>query len=96
MSTPAKVHLTIDTLALAGFEPQQRSAIVAALQAELGRHFAQPENLAAFTSSRSLAGVSTKPFTLPAGATPRQIATQTARQMMHGLTASSGSGNRSR
>ena len=96
MSSSGKVHVTIDTLALAGFDPQQRRAIVTALQAELSRHFAQPEHLAALTSSRSLAGLKIPPFTLPADATPQQVAAQSSKRLIHGLTGVSTRGTRSR
>ena len=96
MSAPGKVHLTIDTLALAGFDPRQHQAIVAALQAELRRHFAHPEHLAALGSSRSLAGLRMPPFTLPADATAGQVAAQSAQRLVHGLTGVSTAGTRSR
>jgi hypothetical protein len=96
MSSPTKVYVTIDTLALAGFDSRQRQAIVAALQAELSRHFARPETLAALGSSRSLAALRLPPFTLPAGATPRQVAALSSQRLIHGLTGVSTAGTSSR
>lgn len=96
MSSPGKVYVTIDTLALAGFDPRQRNAIVAALQAELSRHFAQPEHLAGLTSTRSVASLRLPPFTLAAGATPRQVAAQSSQRLIHGLTGVSTAGTSSR
>jgi hypothetical protein len=96
MSIAPKVHITIDRLVLNGFEPQQRHALVTALQAELSRQFSRPEHLAALNADRSLANLKLQPFALPAGATPRQIASQSSHQLMHGLTGAHSTGTKAR
>jgi hypothetical protein len=86
MNRRPKVHVTIDTLALGGFDAQQRSVLVAALQAELGRQLAEPETFAALQSGRSLAGIKVEPFTLKPGGTAEQIGVQSSQQLVRSLT----------
>lgn len=86
MNRRPQVHLTIDTLALAGFDARQRSALVAALQAELSRQLAEPETFAALQAGRSLAGLKAEPFTLKPGSGATQIAAQSSQQLVRSLT----------
>jgi len=85
MNAPAKLHLTIDTLALAGFAPHERDAIAAALRAELTRRFAAPDALAAFDADRMLPGARAAPFALGGGG-PRQIGAQAAQALVQTVT----------
>jgi len=86
MNRRPQLHVTIDTLALAGFDAQQRSALVAALQAELGRQFAEPEVFAALQSGRSLARLKTEPFSLKPGDGAARIGAQSSQQLVRSLT----------
>lgn len=88
MSRSPRVHVTIDTLALAGFDARQRAALVAALQAELGRQLADPATFAALQSGRSLSGLKPDPFTLEPGAGAARIGTQSSQQLVRSLTGS--------
>ena len=85
MNRRPQVHLTIDTLALPGFDARQRAALVAALQSELARQLAHPDTHAALRSSRSLASLKLPPLNLAAGADARQIAAQSTRALVQGL-----------
>lgn len=86
MSRRPQVHLTIDTLALAGFDAAQRKALVSSLQAELSRQLADPEAFAALQTGRSLAGLKAEPFTLKPGGGTKQVATQSSQMLVRSLT----------
>lgn len=47
-----RIHLTIDRLALSGFDPAQRSALIEGLQSELTRIFGNPETRSGLKHSR--------------------------------------------
>jgi hypothetical protein len=64
------------------------------LHAELTRHFSAAETLAALSSSRSLAGIRTPSFALPAAAGPREIAAHSSQQLINGLTGRTASSSR--
>jgi hypothetical protein len=92
MSEPAprRINVTIDRLALRGFTPEQREAIVAGLQAELRQHFSElPDH--ALLRNRSMAALRADP--IPPQAQPRRIGRAAARQIAAGLHAAKGAGH---
>ncbi|HEX4004733.1 MAG TPA: hypothetical protein VHX60_01030 [Acidobacteriaceae bacterium] len=48
----SRIHVTIDRVALAGFEPTERAALVEGLKTELSRILADPTTRAAWARSR--------------------------------------------
>ena len=84
MSRAAKVHLTIDTLALAGFAPHERDVIAASLQAELARRFAAPGALDALAANRALSGVRAQPFAL--GGSAQRTGAAAAQALVQSVT----------
>ena len=82
---PRALDLRIEELVLHGFRPEDRQRIVAALNQELTRAFAEqgiPERLLAGGDIDRLDAGS---FTAAAGAAPHTIGTQLARALYRGL-----------
>jgi hypothetical protein len=48
----SRIHVTIDRVALAGFEPAERAALVEGLKSELSRMLADPATRSAWARSR--------------------------------------------
>jgi hypothetical protein len=48
----SKIHVTIDRVALGGFEPAERAALIEGLKTELARVLADPATRAAWARSR--------------------------------------------
>lgn len=83
-TTPTRVHISIDRLALDGFDRGQRKAIVAGLVAELQRQASEPGFLEAM---RSFSSPSIRGGRLPTprDAAPEAIGVSAARRLLHGL-----------
>lgn len=85
MSSPARIRITIDALMLRGIAPEQRLALVAGLQSELGRLFAAPEAVAALKESRSIESLPLRRMQVAAESSPAQMGALAARHIARGL-----------
>mgnify|MGYP001311031986 FL=1 len=85
MSTP-RIKVTIDALVLRGFAPEQRQALTAGLQAELGRLLADRQTAAAFGNSRSVESLPDGRLRVAAGTSPQRIGSLAARHIVREVT----------
>ncbi len=84
MSSP-RITVTIDTLALRGFAPEQRHALAAGLRAELSRLFPGLHDATTFGESRSIAHLQAGKMEIAADASPRNIGSLAAQHIVHGV-----------
>lgn len=85
MSIP-RIKVTIDTLVLRGFAPEQRQTLTAGLQAELGRLLADPQDAAAFGRSRDVDSLPDGRLRVAAGTSPQRIGSLAARHIVREVT----------
>ena len=81
----SRIRLTIDSLALQGFDPAERNALIASLRSELERALADPQARAAWKSHRRpvlrLGSLSYQPGLSGSRALGSQIARAVGRSM---------------
>lgn len=70
-----RVVLHIDRLVLKGFQRRDRDALVAALQAEMGRVLAEPQALARLSALHDAARLVVPAVHTDIGASPQQVGT---------------------
>jgi hypothetical protein len=63
----SRLSVMIDRLVLNGFEPEQRQALVEALQGELSRALSEPATIAALMNSQRIPTMRLDPMPLDAG-----------------------------
>ena len=85
MSIP-RIKVTIDTLVLRGFAPEQRQALTAGLQDELGLLLSGPQNAAAFGSSRRVDSLPDARLRVAAGTSPQRLGSLAARHIVREVT----------
>ena len=81
-----RIKVTIDALVLRGFAPEQRKALAAGLQAELGRLLAGSHDCTAFGGSRNVASLPHGKLRVAAGVSPQRIGSLAARHIVRGVT----------
>ena len=81
-----RMRVTIDALVLRGFAPEQRQALTAGLQTELGRLLSGPQNAAAFGRSRAVDSLPNGRLRVAAGTSPQRIGSLAARHIVREVT----------
>ena len=80
-----RVHLSIDTLRLRGFRPEDRHAIASGLQQELTRLLAASHTAAGLERLGSVPVMKPPHVTVPHGSWPRSVGVQVARAISLGV-----------